>query len=124
MEKQYGNRKFKGVFRLTSWKKMAAIILAVQIGNENDHINNSTSTEKTQEKTKWQQIIYSSSLRRSLQGNRSTKPLICAMRRGLSLFPTLKLIDPLDTEKKSMKLQVNFFAFSAKTSCNTGRDCH
>ena len=51
MQKQYGNRKFKGVFRLISWKKMAAIILAVQIGNENDHIT-------TQEKTKWLQIIY------------------------------------------------------------------
>ena len=49
------------------------------------------------------------SLRRSLPGNRSTKPLICVMRRGLSLFPTLNLIDPLDTEKKSMNLQVNIF---------------
>ena len=39
---------------LSNWrrgKKMVTIILAVQIGNENVQINNSSSKEKTQEKT-------------------------------------------------------------------------
>ena len=36
-----------------SQKKMATIILAVQIGNENGQINNSASKKKIQEKTIW-----------------------------------------------------------------------
>ena len=43
--------------------KMVTIILAVQIGNMNVHSNNSTSKGKVQEKTKWLEIIYFSSLR-------------------------------------------------------------
>ena len=64
--------------------------LAVQIGNEYVQSNNSTSREKIQEKTKCLQMIYSSSLRISLLGNRSSKSLICAMMHSLSLFSTLK----------------------------------
>ena len=78
MEKQNGgNRKFKDVVKLISGKKkMATIISTVQIANENARSNNSTCKEKIQEKTKRLQIILSSSLRRSLPGNRSPKPLI------------------------------------------------
>ena len=53
MEKRNGNRQFKGVVKLTSQKEMAIIILAVQIGNENVQINNSTSKKKFQGRTKW-----------------------------------------------------------------------
>ena len=53
MEKRNGNRQFKGVAKLTSQKEMVIIILAVQIGNENVQINNSTSKKKFQGRTKW-----------------------------------------------------------------------
>ena len=88
---------------------MAAIILTAQIGNENVQITNSTSKEKTKDKTKWLQIIYSSSLRRSLLGNRSSRSVICVMTHGLSLSSILNLIDPFDIQKESMNFLVNGF---------------
>ena len=45
-EKQISNRQFKDVVNITSWEKMATIILAVQIINENVQINNSRGKEK------------------------------------------------------------------------------
>ena len=54
-------------------------------------------------------MIYSSSLRTSLPGNRSSKSLMCVVTQGLSLSSTLNLIDPFDTQKESMSLLVNSF---------------
>ena len=69
MEKRNGNRQFKGVVKLTSQKEMVIIILAVQIGNENVQINNSTSKKKFQGRTKWITNYLFSSLRSSSSEN-------------------------------------------------------
>ena len=91
-------------------KKLFVITLAVEIGNENVQSNNSTSKEKIQEKSKWLQIIYSSSLRRSLRGSRSFKSLICIMTHGLSFI--FYLINPFDTPEESMNLlAISFLHF-------------
>ena len=100
---------------------MAATILAAQIGNENVQNNKWTSKGNIKEKTKLLQIMYSSSLRRSLSRNRSSKSLICVMTQGLSLSSSLSLLDLFDTQMESMNLWVNSFCISAKLSCNTGR---
>ena len=99
--------------------------LTVQIGNEYFQSNNSICKEKIQEKTKWLQMIYSSSLRISLPGNRASKSLKCVMTHGLSLFSTLNLINPFDTQKESLNLLVSrFFAFAPKhLVILTGRGC-
>ena len=44
-----------------------------------------------------------------MPGNRPSKSLICVVTQGLSLSSTLNLIDPFDTQKKSMSLLVNSF---------------
>ena len=108
MEKQIGNRQFKGAAEEKKEEKMAAIILAAQIGSENVR-SNEKRVKKIQEKTKRLQLLYSSSQRRSLPGNRSSNSLICVMTHGLSLSSTLNLIDSFDTRKESISLLVKFF---------------
>ena len=56
-----------------------------------------------------------------LSGNRTSKPLICVVTHGQSLFYTHNLTDPFDALKESMKLLVS--SIFAKASCNTGTGC-
>ena len=57
-------------------------------------------------------IICSSSLRRSLPGNRFSKSLTCDMTHDLSSSSTINITDRFDTKKESINLLVkNFLHF-------------